>query len=475
MSSKKELDVTQKKMDILNSKISIILPELISRNTKLGERLKNKLKVSTLFNNIEHRNNKYLKGFIFSSNKRAKDTKTGLDIDKAIKQNNKKLELLCNQMKEDLILKNSDILLKEKKLLNENTEQETHLKINDCIHTLKNIIKSPISSKNTSSKRLIKSMSENELEKAKKVVGNKIMREEKDIQEKINEYINVMRNSFDNRNLEINKIKIKKNFSRFTENMYINDKMKMINYTKPNPPQIKDKENANLVRIKKFLYPIHFMNKRSRNIRQNNNIDFKKNISMNNIYNHSNNNKSIKQNNTFENKLKHVEVCGKDTMEVLNHLVDQREFLSDRFAQKFEKINSLIDISLPYPSNYDKILKYMNKYYRKNDNDNDNYMYFNNHNNNNNINNSQNTFRKIMITPDMRKKILSLKEVIKYKKFDFPENFCEPNSENVINNNENNNIKIKKIKNVNNDLSNHKCLDEKVFVTSKIEKSESEN
>ena len=112
-----ELDEKQKNMDILNSKINLILPELMSRNMKLGERLKNKLKVSTLFNNIEHRNKKYLKGFIFSSNKRANDLKTGLDINKAIKQSNKKLSLLYNQMKDDFILKNSDILLREKKII----------------------------------------------------------------------------------------------------------------------------------------------------------------------------------------------------------------------------------------------------------------------------------------------------------------------------------------------------------------------
>ena len=109
-----DFEKKQKKMDLLNSKISVVLPELMSRNIKLGERLKNKLKVSTLFNNIEHRNKKYLKGFIFSSNKRAKDLKTGLDMNKAIKQSTKKLTLLCNQMKDDLILKNSDVLLNEK-------------------------------------------------------------------------------------------------------------------------------------------------------------------------------------------------------------------------------------------------------------------------------------------------------------------------------------------------------------------------
>lgn len=104
----------QKKMDLLNSKISLILPELMSRNTKLGERLKNKIKVSNLFNNIEHRNKKYLKGFILSSNKRANDLKTGLEMNKAIKQSNKSILSLCHQMKNDFILKNSDLLLKEK-------------------------------------------------------------------------------------------------------------------------------------------------------------------------------------------------------------------------------------------------------------------------------------------------------------------------------------------------------------------------
>ena len=169
-----DIDKKQKKLDVLNSKISLILPELMSRNIKLGERLKNKLKVSTLFNNIEHRNKKYLKGFIFSSNKRAKDLKTGLEMNKAIKQSTKKLTLLCNQMKDDLILKNTDILLQEKKLLSENTEQETHSKINDFIHTIKNAIKSPSAYRITSSKKFIKSMSEDEILKAKEIIGNKI-------------------------------------------------------------------------------------------------------------------------------------------------------------------------------------------------------------------------------------------------------------------------------------------------------------
>ena len=45
------------KMAIINSKVGTILPELINRNLKLAERLKDKLKVSSFFNNIEKRNN----------------------------------------------------------------------------------------------------------------------------------------------------------------------------------------------------------------------------------------------------------------------------------------------------------------------------------------------------------------------------------------------------------------------------------
>ena len=86
-------------MDILNSKLTLVLPDLMSSNTKLGERLRNKLKVSTLFNNIENKNRKYLKGFIFSSNQRANFLKTGLDLEKTLKQSKKILILYAMKWK----------------------------------------------------------------------------------------------------------------------------------------------------------------------------------------------------------------------------------------------------------------------------------------------------------------------------------------------------------------------------------------
>ena len=131
----------KKAMEMLNNKLNLILSDLISSNTKLGERLKSKLKVVNFLSNIEHRNRKYLKGFIVSSNRRIDCLKTGLGINETIKQNDEKINKLIKQMDGDIILQNMDIILNEKKLLNENTEPETHIKLYNLLNQLKQEIK----------------------------------------------------------------------------------------------------------------------------------------------------------------------------------------------------------------------------------------------------------------------------------------------------------------------------------------------
>ena len=81
----------KKKMVILNSKINEILPELMDRNLKLADRLKDKLKVSLFFNGIEQRNKQYLQNFIFSSKQRTKDLRTGVKMDKALNHSSEML------------------------------------------------------------------------------------------------------------------------------------------------------------------------------------------------------------------------------------------------------------------------------------------------------------------------------------------------------------------------------------------------
>ena len=119
-----------KKNKVILNKINSSLPELMSRNLRLGERLKNKIIVSSFMNNAENKNQKYLKLFVISSDKRVKDLRTGLNLKKVIKKGINYLSPICNHINKDLIIKNGDFLIKEKKLINEKTEQETHNKIN---------------------------------------------------------------------------------------------------------------------------------------------------------------------------------------------------------------------------------------------------------------------------------------------------------------------------------------------------------
>ena len=466
MKEKKLEDIDKKriKMDLINAKLSLILPELMSRNLKLIERLKNKLKVSSFFNNIEHRNKKYFQDFIFSSNKRAKDLKTGLKIDKAIKQSSKTMSLLLRQMSEDIILKNADALLKEKKLISENTEQETHIKINELLQNLKNAVKTPYGTKIKPIKKIVKSLSQNEIKEAQEYITDKIKKEEIQIQEKVNKYLKKLNNSLgkygdDEKNEDNNeendtanrrnKIRRKKEFNKYAENFYFKEHIKFINYTKPKPFQIKDKESSNLKRIKNCLFPppleqlvniqndknddnekttsdnmsLHsrtFLGSNTNRITDKSNTNKKKlnkNSSMDNIKNNINISKMMSQttkNNFIFDELYNIDVTGKDTLEVLNNLMNQGRNLSERMEKKSEKVNSLIDSNLPYPSSYELVLNYFKN--SKNENINNKYFsYYPSSNNNiykfNNIKNANKTLPEI--TPDMRKKLTLIKDDIK--------------------------------------------------------------
>ena len=231
-----------KKVNFITDKIGIILPELMARNSKLGDRLKSKLKVSTFLNSTENRNQKYLKSFVTSSDKRVKDLKTGLELLKAIKQSKKNLSPLCSQISNDFILQNSDFLIEEKKLLNENTEQETHMKINDLIQNLKNTVRNINFYQNKPNKKTIKSLSETELNNIKYILNNEIKNEGNMINNKIEKYLDKLNNTAETD---------RKNFKYYADHIDIFDNLNFINYSKPKPYKIKDKECSNIVKIKK--------------------------------------------------------------------------------------------------------------------------------------------------------------------------------------------------------------------------------
>lgn len=223
--------------------------------------------------------------------------------------------------------------------------------------------------------------------------------------------------------------------------MYLEDNIKLINYTKAKPQQIRDRENANLIRIKKFLYPSNFDidindKKDIKTFRKNSsNINMKNNSSMKDIYKTIKKKKTLKDIKSKEEKLNNVDVNGKDTMEVLNDLVDQGEFLSERMQKKLDKVNCLIETKLPYPSNYELLLNYIRKHpdlrkYEKN------FELLT-------PKSERTNSKEIKITPYMRSKLISIKEDIEIKNNEYIEKNLE-NSKSLlyfkIQNHFNNNI-----------------------------------
>ena len=318
------------KSSFVTKKIKSILPELLARNTKLTDRLKSKLKVSTFLNNTEIRNQKYMKYFLDSSDKRLKDIKTGLELSKAIKQSYRNLSNLCTKLDNDIILQNSEFLTEEKKLLNENTEQETHMKINNLITNLKNAVKKNNLYNKEQKNEKINYLSKSYINNAKNVIENKFENENKIVNLRINSYKVKLNNS----------INEKKEFKSFAEHFDISN-LKLLNYHKPKPIPLTDRECSNMTRIKKNLHPV--IEKKENNIK-------KKIINLNNKNNNNQQNLSF-------NEYGKSQILDKDTFCVLKSLASNGKNLPLKINKTTNKVNSLLDIILPNPDTYKRLLK----------------------------------------------------------------------------------------------------------------------
>ena len=400
----------KKKMVILNSKINEILPELMDRNLKLADRLKDKLKVSLFFNGIEQRNKQYLQNFIFSSKQRTKDLRTGVKMDKALKHSSEMLSVLCNQMSDDIMIQNIEQLKKEKKLILEKTEEETHSKIDELLNNLRNAIKKPKNTKKELEIKNEKSYTSKDINEVKDYIIDKIKVEEKKTNEKITGYLKKLNYIFQNcdcnnkLNDEVineedeeyrkNYLKRKKAINKLSDNFYLKKNIRLINYSKPKPFQLKDREGANLKRIKNCLYPslidkLIIQKQEKEDLNQSDTSLQTQTILSNNSditnQNEKNKNSSIsflksniyssnKDFSKIDDELESINPYGKDTLEILNSLATQGKFLSERFEKKYERANSLIDLNLPYPKNYELLLNYSR--IKDQENHNKNYKYF---------------------------------------------------------------------------------------------------
>jgi hypothetical protein len=302
-------------------------------------------------------------------------------------------------------------------LISENTEQETHMKLNNLINTMKRAIKPPLFTKRDEEKKELKILTENEIDKIKDYISDKIIKEKNNLVNNINIYVNELNNSFGNGKYEKgkNKNQIKKEFHRFVDNLNFVKDIKLINFKKPKPIPIKDKESANLLRIKKLLYPTKSIRKEviePIKTKEKEYTIIKRNASMNSIYDIKNLDKIGKTVDINDkDKIKDIEVSGQDTMQILNKLAKQKDYLTQRMDNKLRRVNSLIEIKLPFISNYELILKYVNSQNKKGiknknlseNNDNEKMIF---------SPISEDRSNRYKIQPFMRKKILSLKNDI---------------------------------------------------------------
>ena len=363
---KNSIEILAKKKDkivMLNSQINTILPELMNRNMKLIKRLKNKLVVSTLCNNVEERNKEFFNGFIYSSDKRLKDLKTGSKMTKAINDCEEKMSPITAKMQKDIILSHENIFLKQKKLIKEKTEEETHIKIHKLINKLRTSVKTDSKYEFNPIKKKKNMLSSSEIKKASNYIGEKIKQEESQVNETIKDYLKNMHEILDE-DSETNNIYGKeyyspknykiKAFSRYVNTLRLQKDIDLMNYTKPKPKTIKDKEAANLLKLQKYIITSKEFEKKMNQSNSNNRIQ--------NLFSRNNTkvisltkNKSM---NDLED-LNQISTNGKDTIQILGKLRRKDNFLRVIMDKKIKKINSLVDMELPYPFSYDIV---MNRY-----------------------------------------------------------------------------------------------------------------
>ena len=461
--------------------IQEILPELMTRNMKLGSRLKSKLKVSSLLNNIELRNQNYIKELVSSSDKSVQNLKSGLELSKAMKLSSNKLSLLNSKILNDCFMKKNNVIFNTKKNLNRSTEEETNLiikkslsVIRDCINPTYKILVEP---KTQKSKK--KFLSDSELSHAKMVIENKISVEEKILKEKIKNYLNKVQTinlsnikSKDANDYKIQKLNKDKNrdFYFFAKHLSINDKnIKMLHYKKLEPPPLRDKSCPNLENIKENLFPnIKSGEINSENYVNINNSNGVKIINGMKFYHKlGNNKKSFDNINEIENKNNYSDIIvnnKKDSFNILKKIIIRNKTLINKSINKYNKLSSLLDINLPKICDYETLI---NKEKQKEEED------------KNNINNEtilrNNTkikteIPKLLSNSELMEEFKAIKDEIKFlkqKKLDVEENYLRHQEElsNIVYIFEKKQVKNKKDNLINKDnLMNNNLLSENPMI-----------
>lgn len=369
----------------LGEAIDGILPELMNRNIKLGDRLKSKLRVSSLLNNIELRNQNYLKELVSSSDRNVQDLKSGLKLSKAMKLSSNKLSKLNSKILNDCFMKKNNIIINTKKTLKKNTEEETNMIIKKSINILRECISptSKVQEKPQIETNYKKYLSKSELTDVKKLINNKISEDETILKNKIKNYLDKVsginitnsRNSdlYDYKLQKLNKDK-NKNFYIYAKYFSLNDTdLKMINYEKRKPQPIRDKSCPNLENIKENLFPEIKTGK----INDENYVNINNSNGVRIINGMKRFRKIRKKNISFTQDEKDININDivvnnkKDSFNILKKIIIRNRSLINKTCKKYDKLSSIMDIKLPKISEYETMVVSNNKMIKeKNQNDN---------------------------------------------------------------------------------------------------------
>ena len=174
--------------------------------------------------------------------------------------------------------------------------------------------------KKAESHNIVSSIPEKELAKIKSIISNQIIRDENILKNKMNIYKKNLSALAENNSTK---------FYKIAKNMHLSSNLKMINYSRPGCATHKEKKNLNILKIRKIL-----SKKYSEKVKNESNKNLDENASS----------------------------CNKnETMIILNNLAKDKKSLELKTKYRLKRINSMIDIKLPFCSNYQKTIKLCRK------------------------------------------------------------------------------------------------------------------
>ena len=357
----------EKKYSPLNQALIECLPELMLRNLKKGQRLKSKVEVSFLLNNIELRNQAYLKELVSSSEKTLQNIKSGLDFKKAMELSQGKLAPINYQILDDYFLRKNNVITNTKRHLGKNTEEESNGIIKSSLHIIKHFLNptNKIAEEPEIELPKKKFLSKSELMEAEKVIGNKLIQDENVLNTRVKKYLDRVQkikltaprndNVYDPKWLKVNRDK-NKDFYFYADNVSLNNSdIKMIHYKKLEPIPIRDKSCPNLKEIKEKLFP----DIKEGKVDKDNYVNIK-NCNSVKIINEMQIKKKFGEKKFLDinGELSDVKINRKkkDSYNTLNRIVIRNKSLSKINNYRYKKLSSLLDIELPKLSDYDLMI-----------------------------------------------------------------------------------------------------------------------